>query len=136
MKEPRFSGYYATGLVQYHQEGRHFRYVRVDFNRATVVGNNPSCKNKLTTPKEELMNAHGWRNYLYCYTIGSKNTHDSTYEGPRPLELLPEHYSEGLKGGSSGWRCMQWNVQAMTQEKRTQKKRVISDIAPLVALIN
>jgi hypothetical protein len=134
-REPRFNGYYATGVVQYHTSANHFRYVRIDYSRATVVGANTSVKNKETATKEELLNAPGWSNYIYCYTIGKKNA-VPIYSGPEPKNINPDNYNIGLFGGADEWRAIQWNVRSMSVKAKAAKKRVISSNAPLVAMIN
>lgn len=45
-REPRFAGYFVTGAIQFNAALKHFRYVRVDFTRATVIGTNPSARFK------------------------------------------------------------------------------------------
>lgn len=134
-REPRFGGYFVTGVIQYNKRGKHFRYVRIDFSRGTVIGVNPNDKNKETGLKEEFLNAAGWSNYVYCYSIGQKGT-VTRYEGEQPVMLEPGNYSQGTFGGSSEWRAVHWNVQSMTQKKIAAKKRVLKGYKPLLILVN
>jgi hypothetical protein len=134
-REPRFNGYFATGMIQYHTVAKHFRYVRIDFGRATVIGANTSTKSKETATKEEILNAPGWSNYIFCYTISKKNV-VPIYSGPEPQLINPDNFNIGLFGGANEWRALQWNVRSMNSKTRAAKKRAIRDVAPLVAFIN
>jgi endonuclease/exonuclease/phosphatase (EEP) superfamily protein YafD len=135
-REPHFKGYYTTGVVQYHTTTKHFRYVRIDYDRATVVGANSSIKGKETAMKEEMLNAIGWSNYLFCYTLGKKFGVPHIYSGLEPKILNPDNYNTGLLGGTDEWRALQWNVRSMNPKTRAAKKRIIRDVAPLVTMIN
>jgi hypothetical protein len=132
-KDPYFHGYFATGFIQYNEATKHFRYVRIDFTRATVIGTNGTTKNKVTGLKEEVLNALGWKNYIIAYT--SKNS-PKEYEGPQPNPLMPDNYDVGLFGGTDEWRVLMWNLRSMAQATRAAKKRLIRDVGPLIAMIN
>ena len=109
--------------------------MRIDFGRATVFGTNPSAKNKQTGRKEELLNATGWTNYMYAYSIG-KDSEVTPYYGEAPTQMGPESYTTGLFGGADQARIMQWNLQSTRAQKMAEKRRLIAQVNPLIAILN
>jgi hypothetical protein len=135
-REPRFPAHFLSGAIQYHQQRKHFRYVRVNFGRATVIGIEPTAKNKETATKDEMLNENGWRNYIYAYTLGKDKIAD-VYTGRLPMLLKPDNYNKGLYGGADEWRVAHWNIRtANNQKTKTSKKNMLNEIKPLIIMLN
>jgi hypothetical protein len=121
--------------VQYHAELRHFRYLRIDYNRATVIST-ISAKKKETGTKQEKLNEQGWCNYIYSYTIG-KESQIAPYEGSKPFHMQPSNYNRGLYGGTDNWRVIQWNMRTASNKKTAAAKvRVLNELNPLIGMLN
>jgi hypothetical protein len=137
-REPHFNGYYTTGAIQYHPHRRHFRYLRIDFGRATVITATPASKQKETGTKQEKLNEPGWTNYIYTYTIAN-GKQATQYEGPQPERLIPPNYNRGIYGGADTeeFRIIQWNVRTINNQKTiATKKRILNQTRPIVILLN
>jgi hypothetical protein len=134
---PFFKNYYITGIIQYNRLKKHFRYIKVNWDKACIYP--PIKQGKRTigyAPKEELMNEQDWTNYIYTYSIGKGQTINE-YKGIEPFELTAEHYYEGLYGGADDtFRIIQWNLRSTNQKTAAAKKRIIRNCRPLVALLN
>jgi hypothetical protein len=121
--------------VQYHAELRHFRYLRIDYNRATVIST-ISAKKKETGTKQEKLNEQGWCNYIYSYTIG-KESQIAPYEGSKPFHMQPSNYNRGLYGDTDNWRVIQWNMRTASNKKTAAAKvRVLNELNPLIGMLN